>query len=295
MGAVTLLDPTKFKSTGEWLEWCARISHGAQEKTGEDTPGFIDRVITKAGHTAVCEHAPFRVHVDEDERSLIDWLVDDPTLPFVWKMPGGMVLAPNLRHVGQRHDRMSGYQIAVAASVLDKAPILKPKYMPSATLRVVPGHQIPTPDENLICDPTDWEKVTFASFLFSGISRVTETQSVRHRTLSYIVQSNRHVEPLKFVMPPSVRKDWFSRLLFRGLTWAELVAYRLLRWRGVPKGDARYLVGQGVCTQEIVTGSIWWWKAFLRERLAPAAQWEIRMLAGEIEALLRGAGLWERL
>lgn len=138
------------------------------------------------------------------------------------------------------------------------------------------------------------EHVSF-SFLIEGISRSCSHQIVRHRIASFSQESQRYcdgprgnyevadlVHPRTVeVVPPDIWAD------YRNAMAALLLQYGRLRRAGVPKEDTRYLLPNATPTRLVVTMNARSLRHFLKLRLAPAAQWEIRAVAREMLKLVR--------
>jgi len=122
------------------------------------------------------------------------------------------------------------------------------------------------------------------TFYIEGISRVTSHQLVRHRIASYSQQSQRHVkvEEGSFITPPSIRENPEALRVFEEAVESCMKAYRKLVELGVHIEDARYIIPQAVKTNIVVTMNVRELLHFFKLRLAPDAQWEIRMMASEM-------------
>jgi len=137
------------------------------------------------------------------------------------------------------------------------------------------------------------------TFGVSGISRVTETQLVRHRVGStYSVKSGRYTkvgENFKVVIPEKIKgksslvgipsEDWPSLDIVLGVD--DLInicheAYLDLLAQGVPPEDARYILPQATATQLLVTMNARQLLHFFGERCCSKAQWEFREAANQM-------------
>ena len=130
-----------------------------------------------------------------------------------------------------------------------------------------------------------------ASFRLSGVSRVLTHELVRHRLFSYSQRSQRYVkenEP-SFVVPnvliddnsanPTMQraKDQFMKAM--NDAWH---AYRVLLECGLKPEDARFVLPNACTTEIVVSGNFREYRNFLKLRLGPRAQWEIRKAANMI-------------
>lgn len=137
------------------------------------------------------------------------------------------------------------------------------------------------------------------TFGVSGISRVTETQLVRHRISSFSIKSGRYTkvgDNFKVVFPKSVgvrmitlanpvrvgRDGFLQRMTAEGLVELCHLAYQALLADGVPPEDARYLLPQATATQLLVTMNARELLHFFEERCCSKAQWEIREVAKQM-------------
>lgn len=123
----------------------------------------------------------------------------------------------------------------------------------------------------------------------TNVSRVTTHQIVRNRTSSYGQQSGRAVNfgEKKWVIPPSVRANLQAREIYEIAVDAAQEAYERLIDLGIPKEDARYLIGDGVGTSIVVTRNLRAWLEFFSQRCCMRAQWEIREVANKTLAEMR--------
>ena len=130
---------------------------------------------------------------------------------------------------------------------------------------------------------------TSATFRVEGISRSCLAQLTRHRIASYSVESQRYCEVGNggdwYVVPPSIVEsgmdDWYEDRMY-----SEMCAYNDALHAGVRKEDARYLLPMATKTNLVMTVNARSLQNLLELRLAKAAQWEIRQLAGEMERTL---------
>jgi len=129
------------------------------------------------------------------------------------------------------------------------------------------------------------------TFHISGISRACSMQMLRHKFLDFLQRSQRYCNEknTKFMIPPSIKDNGDAKLEYNYALDSIQSAYSILLKLGIPKEDARYILPNACHTELNVTGSIQAWWDFLygnAGRLQPAAQWEIRGVAEEIERQL---------
>jgi len=118
------------------------------------------------------------------------------------------------------------------------------------------------------------------TFGVEGVSRVLTHQLVRHRLASYSQQSLRRVKVDNstdwYVLPKTLEshKRDFSNLLY-------LIgqAYNGLIKKGVSVESARYILPMAVKSNIVITMNFRELRHFLKLRLSPDAEWEIREMA----------------
>lgn len=130
-----------------------------------------------------------------------------------------------------------------------------------------------------------------ASFKLSGISRVLTHELVRHRLFSFAMRSQRYVkedEP-SYVVPDVLvdgnttnQKLLLARDVFEKAMQHAWDAYSLLLSYGLKPEDARFVLPNACTTEIVVSGNFREWRSFLKLRLGPRAQWEIRKAANII-------------
>ncbi len=127
-----------------------------------------------------------------------------------------------------------------------------------------------------------------ATFEISGISRATSHQLVRHRLASYSQESQRYVDMSSpdFVVPPSIAENPDALQVWDETLRAVICGCRKLRKLGIRKEDARFLLPNATATRIVMSANFREWRHFLKVRLDPRAQWEIRELARRILGIL---------
>ncbi|NCO28044.1 MAG: thymidylate synthase (FAD) [Caldiserica bacterium CG02_land_8_20_14_3_00_36_38] len=124
-----------------------------------------------------------------------------------------------------------------------------------------------------------FEHVNF-TFAIEGISRSCSHQFVRHRFFSFTQQSQRYVKEhgFPFVIPLTIQSEERALSLFLKLMEDIDDAYKELS-QLVPVEDARFVLPNATETKIVATANARELMHFLKLRLAPVAQWEIRALA----------------
>lgn len=124
--------------------------------------------------------------------------------------------------------------------------------------------------------------IEHASFTFSisGVSRVTETQLVRHRIASYSIKSGRYNKThTDFVIPPAIAGNSQAQAIVENYKNNLQKTVDDLTALGFKPEDMRYFTPQGTKTNIVVTMNARSLLNFFEHRLCVRAQWEIRRLA----------------
>lgn len=129
-----------------------------------------------------------------------------------------------------------------------------------------------------------------ATIKVEGISRSCSHQIVRHAHLSYLQRSQRYVKEIErlYVIPPSILKNKVSLEIYKNFIDKSFDIYNILLESGIRAEDARYVLPNACETVIAITGNMQAWRDFLygnSGRLQKAAQWEIKLVAKEIEKL----------
>ena len=130
-----------------------------------------------------------------------------------------------------------------------------------------------------------------ASFKLSEVSRVLTHELVRHRLFSFAQRSQRYVKENEetYVTPDvlvNINQD-DDRLQIAKQTFDTAMknawyAYKALLECGLKPEDARFVLPNACTTEIIVSGNFREYRNFLKLRLGPRAQWEIRKAANII-------------
>lgn len=130
--------------------------------------------------------------------------------------------------------------------------------------------------------------IEHASFTFfaEGISRSLTHQLVRHRIASYTQQSMRYVDLTKsqayFVRPKSISKNTQLAGLFNDTMTKCKNTYDILRKKGIPPEDSRFVLPIATQTKIAITMNARELRHFYEMRCCLRAQWEIRQLANKM-------------
>lgn len=128
-----------------------------------------------------------------------------------------------------------------------------------------------------------------ATFYLTGVSRALTHELIRHRHLSYSQLSQRFVDEKEaaMVVPPALRDDPLAVEAlgdaFNEALWTYQELAQTLEHKGLPRKQAREAARAVLpnCTETriVVTGNVRAWRDFLKKRLDPAADAEIREVA----------------
>lgn len=132
-------------------------------------------------------------------------------------------------------------------------------------------------------------RFAYATFHIKNISRTCSHQLVRHPHLSFLQRSQRYCneQDVRFVTPVGLYgKD--AEFIYQ---WTELESKAKKLYKegirlGMRKEDARFILPQSCTTELLVTGNFQAWKDFLDRRNTPKAQWEIKIVAAQVQDLL---------
>jgi thymidylate synthase (FAD) len=124
-------------------------------------------------------------------------------------------------------------------------------------------------------------RFAFATFHVSGISRSCSHQFVRSKHLDFLQRSQRYCseKDTSFVHPSQHPE-------YEAAYTAAMLSYEKLLAAGVRKEDARFVLPEATTTELVVTGNFQAWLDFINLRMDKHAQWEIRIVAREINNIL---------
>jgi len=135
---------------------------------------------------------------------------------------------------------------------------------------------------NIVLSAGHKSTIEHASFTFSisGVSRVTETQLVRHRIASYSIKSGRYNKThTDFVIPPKVTANEKAMKIVENFKKSLEETINNLKEIGFKNEDLRFFTPQGTKTNIIATMNARELLHFFEKRLCVRAQWEIQSLA----------------
>lgn len=131
-----------------------------------------------------------------------------------------------------------------------------------------------------------------ATFKLSGVSRTLTHELVRHRLFSFAQRSQRYVKENQpsYVTPDVLVGDCTTqdgklseaKIVFETAMQDAWEAYSKLLELGLKPEDARFVLPNACTTEIVVSGNFREYRNFLKLRLSPRAQWEIRKAANII-------------
>ena len=129
-------------------------------------------------------------------------------------------------------------------------------------------------------------RFAYATFNISGISRICSHQLVRMAHAGILQRSQRYVEEtdIQFLRPPSLSPELETE--WQKLEDASRNLYSKALQSGMLKEDARFALLHSAETSINLCLNFQAWLDFLRHRIHPAAQWEVRAVALGIGAQL---------
>lgn len=133
-------------------------------------------------------------------------------------------------------------------------------------------------------------RFAYATIRVSNISRVCSHQIVRMAHAGILQRSQRYVKETQvdYIEPPALfdlSDDYLSR--WRCIqSDAEALYLDLVDGKLMKKEDARYILPQGCTTALSLCLNFQGWRDFLKNRNDKHAQWEVRGVAQQIQAVL---------
>ena len=131
-----------------------------------------------------------------------------------------------------------------------------------------------------------------ATFKLIGVSRALTHEACRHRLFSFAQRSQRYVKENQpsYVTPDVLVGDCAmqdgklseAKIVFETAMQNAWNAYAKLLELGLKPEDARFVLPNACTTEIVMSGNFREWRNFLKLRLGPRAQWEIRKAANII-------------
>ena len=126
------------------------------------------------------------------------------------------------------------------------------------------------------------------TFRITGITLSGLTHLARHRIQSLLVVPLPRLEPERFILPQTVAENPEALELYRAAVASACERYNAAAKDGALRPYSVYYLLSGALTDVITTMNARELKEFLRLRTCTRAQWEIRRIAIDMLALLRG-------
>ena len=124
-------------------------------------------------------------------------------------------------------------------------------------------------------------------------------QLVRHTALNFNQRSQRYIDESKniplntpedlknyLVIPPGIEQNEDLLEDFYKVAKEAIELYEKYRKFGIKKEDIRFILPQGFKSTILVSGTAEDIKAWVKKRIIPQAQWEIRQVAEELNEFL---------
>jgi len=281
---------------GDWLIYIgARVSRSSktlekmlEEVSPERISGLLSRLL-KMGHLSVFEHSLARVWLECDPRELRELLFDWKFVEATHVDERMWLVSLNPRTAIEMLNSHDDWIKDLAKEVLKRFPAVAEAAGLGGGAPEVPEVHVRSASREgikvhlLSSHPWEDPRHGFHAFLIEGISRVCSHQFVRHRSLSFTQQSQRVAEVVDYYLPGHL--DEATREIMRREVERALQLYYRLMDSGVKMEDARYILPQACVTRMVVSGRDSAWMHFLRLRLSPEAQREIRIVAELISDL----------
>lgn len=316
--AVTHLSPLLPPFNGDhekFIEFMGRIAYWNHDiKMGEGTTvPFLDEVVRHKHDYSITEHVGFRVSMKYpiwSDEGMLDLLKLNCTMHWGHDDDGNLIVFVNGRHIleilaeGAWEDDGHLMQHAIllatqrflphlvsgeqAEGLVDAWPFKASTveggmFMGSGWLSAESAHEY---DGNNFPNE-DRDAFALATYLVRGPSRVTETQQVRHRLMSYTVTSGRGTDSRQrqVVIPPTIAKNEKALHTYSMAVLNANAAYITLRDEfKIPKQDARFIQPQGLSTNWGISGTLNWWNTMFGLRSVKPTQWEFRKICNCIQS-----------
>lgn len=275
-------------------EFAARHCYASEDNMGHN-PNFLSSLV-KRGHMDVFEHSWVALHLNMDDAYYLiapdKWLYRHSEF-FGYVMSGSLRIW--LRSINTNTgDTITNTLSKIAPHLFGEQKEYNSRFV---------GEYNPFEKEYIKNDTRvsllaanvgyeqgkEWDDIHSATIMINGISRACSHQIVRHRNLSFSMQSQRYVDLEKSswnIVIPDGFDDTQTELLKEFWNLSQQY-YTKLREVGARKEDARFVLPNACSTSMVVTGNFTSWKHFLDLRLPRNAQWEIRGVAQAIRDHLK--------
>lgn len=238
--------------------------------------------IIKLGHYSVLEHTLIRLWVKCDHAEISKLLLNHKYVEVSLSNPCLVSLNPRaaIELLGSEA-RLIGAEALSTLPLISSIVGLRTEGEPRLEVDMRKLSESPLV-YSFIQSPHPDPKHGFYSFWIE-MSRVTSHQFVRHRRLSFTQRSGRVTKPEGFILP---KVSGEALELMKEHAERSLRLYEELLEMGVSMEDARYVLPSALKTALFVSGRQSDWHHFLKLRLDPSAQREIREIAEVIAEVI---------
>jgi thymidylate synthase (FAD) len=274
---------------GKLIEYSARTCYNSTEMMKEGSHIPLIKHCVNSGHTSVLEHEKISMRVFNIE-DLINYTTADlfghfSFTKYLWT-DNSMVMTGNVRAWLDLTKSWLGNRNSLITIFNNACHILYPYIFEKRDDGIIIDESniknfLIDDDEIFKGGYADAKKHVWKSFEII-CSRSCQNQLVRHRTLSFSVQSQRYCNYSldKFGYQVSFMKSNNEEIKKANLE-AEKSYFKLLETE--KPEDARQVLNNSTATKMIVSGNIESWEKFLKLRCDPHAQLEIREIANSIK------------
>ena len=239
--------------------------------------------VIRMGHHSVLEHSLMRLWVDCDHSRLAKLLLDHKYVEISFGSPSLVSMNPRSAiELLNSEAKLIGLEVIRELPLIAKALGIESSGEPRLNVEFRKLSESPLV-YSLIESPHHEPKHGFYAFWIE-MSRVASHQFVRHRRLSFTQRSGRVTRPEGFIFP---KVDGRALEIMREYSERGLKVYEELLSMGVSMEDARYVLPSALKTALFVSGRQADWHHFLKLRLDPSAQREIREIARVIAEVVR--------
>jgi thymidylate synthase (FAD) len=294
------IDPAKFPSYMEFLEYCTRICYKS-EPTDEPAADFVKRISSK--HVSVLEHANCIMDIKSDAPACVLFDIIDPfghdtnharrLFAFRASKPAPQLLrlSGNLRMWMELID--SGYDGSFREHIKQRLQQKWPHFFgvrlfagEPADVDLVDENPFTNHNELPLCDML--KHMTLTCNLVGD--RSMSHQLVRHRISSYSQESQRFCDygkkGYKIIVPPKIlNAEPRIYNLWLEDTIGDYKTYLALREVKIPAEDARSKLPNATKTEVVTTNTLGIWDHVFNQRPRnKKAQWQIKATIGGAEA-----------
>lgn len=271
---------------GKKIEYAGRVCYKSYNTMTEDSYKIFIPKIASSGHTSVLEHEHkmFRFKKEFFSKELEDLIKYNGHFKITCVNNDTYYISANIRAWYELVNKNRGNAIDIISSYLSRDyPYLFEHKTDEIDIEILYGAEAEE-----YC-PIDIHKIY--TFEIVG-SRSFTHQLVRHRTLSFSQESQRYVNFSKDKFGHSVKFMDFDfeeperkKFYVEACQKTEELYFKMIE-AGCKPEDARQVLPNGTATTIIASGTKEEWKMFLKLRLDPHAQSEIRSVAETIASYL---------